>query len=159
MPQFDLANFIPQLAWLTLFFAILYFGIVQTTLPRVGRVVDNRDAQVRGDIARAEQAKAEADAVREAYQAALADARRSAQAALAEAQASSTLAIEKKLHAVDEAIHQRLAEADAALAAGRAAVADEMEKVAAAAAADIVAALGGKRPTEKAALTAVRNQG
>ena len=156
MPQFDLANFIPQLAWLTLFFAILYFGIVRATLPRIGRVVDGREAQVKGDIAQAESAKTEADKVREAYQATMAEARRNAQLAVSEAQSSAMLATEKKLHDADAVIQQRLTEAETALAASRTAVAAEMENVAAEAAADIVALLGGKRPTEKAALAAVR---
>lgn len=156
MPQFDVTNFIPQLAWLTLFFAILYFGIVRATLPRIGRVVDGREAQVKGDIAQAESAKIEADKIREAYQATMAEARRNAQLAVAEAQSSAMLATEKKLHDADAVIHQRLTEAEAALVASRAAVAAEMENVAAEAAADIVALLGGKRPTEKAALAAVR---
>ena len=156
MPQFDVANFIPQLAWLTLFFAILYFGIVQATLPRIGRVVDGREAQVKGDIAQAESAKIEADKVREAYQATMAEARRNAQLAVSEAQSSAMLATEKKLHDADAIIHQRLTEAETALAASREAVAAEMESVSAEAAAEIVALLGGKRPTEKAALAAVR---
>jgi len=156
MPQFDFANSVPQLAWLTLFFTILYFGIVKATLPRIGRVVDGREAQVKGDIAQAESAKIEADQVRQSYQATLAEARRNAQAMVAEAQSSATLATEKKLHDADAVIQQRLSEAEAALAASRTAVAAEMEKAAAEAAADIVALLGGKRPTEKAALTAVR---
>jgi F-type H+-transporting ATPase subunit b len=61
MPQFDLANFVPQLVWLTIFFAVLYFGIVRLTLPKLAKTMDAREGQVANDIATAERAKGEAD--------------------------------------------------------------------------------------------------
>ena len=46
MPQFEFGTvFIPQLFWLAVFFVVLYFGIVRLTLPRLGKVMDERIVQ------------------------------------------------------------------------------------------------------------------
>lgn len=159
MPQFQAANFVPQLAWLTIFFVILYFGIVRATLPRIGRVVDGREAQVKGDLDRAESAKGEADHVREAYEASMARARSEAQASVAHAGAEAARTTEARLREADAVTRGRVEEAEAALARSRSAVSTEMERVAADAAAEIVVLLGGARPDGEAALAAVRQVG
>jgi F-type H+-transporting ATPase subunit b len=156
MPQFQIANFIPQLAWLTLFFVILYFGIVRSTLPRVARVVDSREAQVKGDIASAEAAKAEADRVREAYEAAMADARGNAHTVVAEAQSKASKNAEARLHAADEATGAKLAQAGSDLATARDKAQSAIADIAADAAAEIVERISGSRPDEAATRNAVR---
>jgi F-type H+-transporting ATPase subunit b len=67
MPQFHLDNFVPQLAWLAIFFAILYFGIVRLTLPKLGKTLDAREDRISGDLSTAERAKGEADALSASY--------------------------------------------------------------------------------------------
>ncbi len=157
MPQFDLANFIPQLAWLTLFFAILYFGIVRLTLPKIGRVVDQRETTVRSDIATAEAVKAQADRIRDGYETAMTAARTGAQASLAEAKASAARAVEGRLAAANEGLDATAARAEAALNQARQAALGEIERIAADAATDIVVLISGHRPDPAAALAAVRS--
>ena len=54
MPQFDFAAVTwPQLAWLALSFAILYFGVIRFTLPKLGKVMGEREDKIAGDIAAA----------------------------------------------------------------------------------------------------------
>lgn len=155
MPQFDLANFVPQLAWLALFFAILYFGIVQTTLPRLGRVIDQREATVTGDIATAETAKAEADSIRAAYETGIAEAQARAQAAVADAKARATRDTEARLAVVSGELDVRAAEAQAAIAAARDNALGEIERIAGDAASDIVERLTGVRPAAAAVEAAI----
>ena len=57
MPQFDPASFVSQLFWFGVIFTLLYFAVVRPTLPKVGKVIDAREAQVGGDLDRAEAAK------------------------------------------------------------------------------------------------------
>jgi len=99
MPQFDLANFTPQLVWLALFFAILYFGVVSLTLPKLGRVMTAREDQVTGDIATAETAKAEADRMAADYDASVVAAQDSARAKLGVARATAVKTLEERLAA------------------------------------------------------------
>lgn len=155
MPQFDLANFVPQLAWLALFFAILYFGIVRTTLPKLGRVIDEREATVTGDIATAETAKVEADSIRAAYETGIAEAQARAQAAVADAKARAARDSEARLAVVAGELDARAAEAQAAIAAARGNALGEIERIAGDAASDIVERLTGARPDAAAVSAAV----
>lgn len=155
MPQFDLANFAPQLVWLALFFGILYFGIVRLTLPRLGNVVTARENMVQADLAAAHHAKAEADGTRALYESAMVNARHEAQAAIEASRSQAARLVEERLHATDATLGGRLDQAMAAIEASRRAAAGDMRRVAGEAAADIVQALTGERPDEDRAAAAV----
>lgn len=156
MPQFQLANFLPQMVWLAIFFAILYFGIVRLTLPKVSRVMTAREDQISGDIATAQSAKSEADRMAADYDAGIAAAQDAARVQVTDARATATAAIEAKLKLSNDALHQQSATAQAGLDAALAKAFGEIESVAADAAADIVERLTGKRPADAAAAVAAR---
>jgi F-type H+-transporting ATPase subunit b len=63
-PPFQTENFAPQLIWLVLIFGVLYVLMSRIALPRVGGIIENRDAKISGDLdaARELQAKAQAAA-------------------------------------------------------------------------------------------------
>lgn len=155
MPQFDLANFVPQLAWLALFFAILYFGIVRTTLPKVANVVTARETMVAQDVAAAEAAKASADDLRARYDADVAKAHADAQVATAAAKMRSAAATQEALARADAEIEVRLGASEIELGKARDRALTEIDRIAADAAADIVHRITGQRPDPGAALTAV----
>lgn len=156
MPQFELANFLPQLVWLTIFFAILYFGVVRLTLPKLGRVMTARDDRITADIAAAEAAKAEADRIAAEYDAGVAAAQDSARGRLTEARGAASSAIEAKLAASNAVLDTRAAAAQAALDTARSNALAEIENVAADAAADIVEKLTGARPAPAETAAATR---
>lgn len=156
MPQFDLANFLPQLFWLAIFFAILYFAVVRPTLPKLGRVMDARENQVTGDLDTAAKAKAEADRMAAEYDEGVAAAQNDARARFAEAQSAAARQLEAKLAESNAAVHARIEAAEANIAAARAKAMGEIEQVAADAAGDIVEKLTGARPDPSRAHDAVR---
>lgn len=157
MPQFDFAHvFWPQLAWLAVFFTILYFGVVRLTLPKLGRVMTAREDRVAGDIATAEAAKAQADRMAAAHAAGVAAAQDAARVKLNAARASSTAAIDAKLAESKAALDARTAEAQTALETARSAALGTIETVAADAASDIVEKLTGTRPETDTAAAAAR---
>jgi F-type H+-transporting ATPase subunit b len=84
MPQLDFTTFAPQLFWLLVTFAVLYGIMRWLAMPRVGRAIDARRDKLEGDLARASQLKAEAEAVLAEYHKTLASARAEAQATLRE---------------------------------------------------------------------------
>jgi len=71
VPQFDPASFVSQLFWFGVIFTLLYFAVVRPTLPKVGKVIDAREAQVGGDLDRAEAAKGAADTLRADHETAM----------------------------------------------------------------------------------------
>ncbi len=156
MPQFHLDNFVPQLVWLTLFFAILYFGIVRATLPKLGRTITARETQVSGDLSTAEAAKVEADRLAAAHAAELDTAHRSARAAIDAAKAKAAGNVEAALAAANATLAEKAAAADATLSAARDRAMGEIENVAREAAADIVERLTGQRPVDAVVAPAAR---
>jgi F-type H+-transporting ATPase subunit b len=80
MPQFDPAYFAPELFWLAVTFILLLVLMWRLALPRVGEVVTMREERVQGNLQKAENLKAEAEAILAEYHKAIADARAAAQA-------------------------------------------------------------------------------
>ncbi|WP_174285916.1 hypothetical protein [Sphingomonas bacterium] len=157
MPQFDFHHvFWPQLVWLGVFFAILYFGVVRLTLPKLGRVMAAREHQVTGDLAAADSAKANADRMAAAHEAGLAAAQNAARATLQAAQVSASSSIEAKRATSKTVLDARSAEAEMAISAARVRALGEIEGATADAAADIVEKLTGHRPIGEVAIDATR---
>jgi F-type H+-transporting ATPase subunit b len=156
MPQFEIVNFAPQFVWMVIAFAILYFGIVSLTLPKLGRTIDARDGQVKGDIATAEQAIAEADRIATVHAAGVAAAQDKARAHLDVARGKAAAALEAKLADSNALIAAKAGAAATALDTARAKAMTEIESVVSDAAADIVEKLTGARPAPDEAGAAAR---
>lgn len=82
LPQLDPTKFSTQIVWLVISFVALYFLMVRVALPRVGEVLDERQHKIDESLKKAEQLKTEAEAVAEAYEKNLAEARAGAQDAI-----------------------------------------------------------------------------
>ena len=119
MPQFDPANFISQLVWLAAIFVVLYFAIVRPTLPKVGKMIDERESRVAGDLDAAESAKGEADAIRARYDDGMAAARDVAQAEVAASQAEAARRSEARMAELAGVLDAKAAEAATRLAGAR----------------------------------------
>lgn len=85
MPQLDITTFSPQIFWLAISFILLFVLMSRLVLPRVDKVLGQREERIGGNLEKAEKLKAEADAILAAYQKAMADARAQAQTALSAA--------------------------------------------------------------------------
>lgn len=143
MPQFDFSTFAPQIVWLVLVFALLYFGIAKTSLPKVGAVIANREQHVKSLLSAAEEARAKAAAAESAANEQLAIARQKALAMQAEAKAASVKSMDQKLAKLDSELAKKASEAEAAIQEAQAKSMAEIDAVAADAAVAIVTKLTG----------------
>lgn len=75
MPQFDPAVWSPQLVWLTIIFIALYWLMARTALPRVGEVLEDREARISESLRRAERLKLNAEEAVAAYEKTMIDVR------------------------------------------------------------------------------------
>lgn len=156
MPQFDFAHvFWPQVAWLAVFFAVLYFGVVRLTLPKLGKVMGEREDKISGDLSAAKAAKDAADEVDARYHADMNASREDARKAIAEAKAKAAKASEKSLAKATASAEAELAEAEARIAAAVDAAQGALRDAAAESAQAIVAKLTGGEPTLDAAKASV----
>ena len=121
MPQLDSSTFPTQLVWLAISFILLYVLMAKLGLPRVSGIIAARRGRIEGDLERAGQMKAEAEAVIAAYERALAEARAQAQQTLKEtterlnaAAAERQRQVAEKLATETAAAERRIAEAKAA---------------------------------------------
>jgi F-type H+-transporting ATPase subunit b len=156
MPQFDFAHvFWPQLVWLALFFAVLYFGVVRLTLPKLGKVMTEREDRIAGDIASAKAAKEAADEVDARYHTDMAASRDQARLAIAEAKDQAARNSQARLAEVNAAAEGQLAEAEARIAKSVKAAQAALHDAAAESAQAIVAKLTGIEPKLDAAKQSV----
>lgn len=145
LPQivvFEDGTFTNQIAWLLLTFVLLYVIVSRMVVPRVTSVLEEREEKIAGDLDAAERLRTEAEGVREAYEASIADARAKAQQTLADAKEAARADIAKaqaeldaKLLSDADAAEKRIEDAKAEALAGIEGIATEV-------AADMVAKLG-----------------
>ena len=80
MPQMEFGDYLPQLVWLAITFAVLYVLMARVALPRIAEVLERREERVADDMDRAGQHQEQARQVLEAYERTLAEARDQAHA-------------------------------------------------------------------------------
>jgi F-type H+-transporting ATPase subunit b len=154
-PPFDAHTFASQLVWLAIAFILLYVLMAKWALPQVGRVIENRQKRIAGDIAEAERLKAQSDAAVTAYEKALADARGRAQGIANETREKQAAATEAARKKVEDALNVKLAEAEKSIAATKQAAMANVRAIAEDAAGAVVERLIGSAPSKKAVADAV----
>ncbi|MEY4953039.1 MAG: synthase subunit b 2 [Pseudomonadota bacterium] len=159
MPQFDFAHVLtPQLAWLFVIFAVLYFGVVRMTLPKLGKVMDAREQSISSDLATAQAAKQTADEIDAQYHAEMNASREEARKAIADAKAKAAKSTEAKLAKAGAKAEAALSEAEGRIAQAVAKAEGALATAAAENAQAIVAKLTGVEPKLDAAKAVVAAQ-
>jgi F-type H+-transporting ATPase subunit b len=130
MPQFDPTIIATNLFWLAVTFTILYVLMARVALPRIGEVLEERQARITGDLEKAAELKSESEAVIAAYEKALADARAKAQAVIAEAQKETDAEAARRTAAFDEKVDMMLSDAVTRIDAAKEAAQSEVRSIA-----------------------------
>lgn len=153
MPQIEqvASTYASQAFWLLIVFGLLYFVIARGMLPKVGRVIDNRQARITGDLAAAQTAREAAVAAQAGWEASLARAHEQARATIAELTSKAQAEQSARLAAADAELGTKLSKAEQDLAQARSKALGEIDTVAAEAAAQIVERLTGQPTSVDAA--------
>lgn len=152
-PPFQTENFAPQLVWLVLIFGFLYVLMSRLALPRVGGIIENREAKIASDLDASRDMQAKAQAAAAANDENLRQRREEAQAIGREAQqrvANETAA--QRTRAESESV-EKIRAAEARIVAAKTAALANVEQIAIDAAASIIEKLTGA-PADRAKLTA-----
>jgi F-type H+-transporting ATPase subunit b len=144
MPQLDFASFPNQIFWLVVTLVAIWWLLTRLALPRISAVLADRQGAITSDLTAAEEFKLKAKEAEAAYERALAEARSEAQKIVAQARAEIQKDLDAAAAQADAEIAARASESEHRIGEIRAGAMEAVVAVAREAAADIVAALGGK---------------
>ncbi len=129
-PPFNTDTFAPQLVWLALVFAALYYLMSRVALPRIGEVIEERRERIQRDLDTAERLKGETDKALAEYEKALADARANAGSIARETREKLEANVAERQAAVDAQIESRVADAESRIAETRAKALSNVDEIA-----------------------------
>lgn len=144
LPQLNTHTFSPQLFWLALTFALLFFLLAKVVLPRIGDVIGEREGRVARDLEAAQRLKGETDKALADYEKALADARAKASGIAKDTRDRLAAETDAKKADVEKALAGKLADAEARISATKAKALTAVNDIAAETASAVVAKLIGQ---------------
>ena len=147
MPQFDPTYFASQLFWLAVTFGLLYWLLNKIAIPHLSQVIGERQERITEDLEQAEKLRAEAEEAMQAYEEALAGARKEASELLAKAKADIAATTTERQSAFAADIAKKIAESEAAIAAAKEAAKDDLIDIATGATEALTGKLLGKPAT------------
>ena len=157
MPQLDPASFGSQLFWLVLCFGTMFALMAFVALPRIGKTLANRQAQIDDDLAQAEKLRTQAQAALVAYEDALASARSEALVAAQQIRADMQGDIDRQKAELDERLNNEAAEAETRLAAARQTALGGVQDAAQDIVSEVMQAIGIKPPAPEQVKKAVKD--
>ncbi len=155
LPQLDISTWPGQIFWLVVAFAILYFALSRSLLPKIGSVIEDRRDRIADDLDEAGRLQRQAEEARARHEKALSDARAKAHVIAGDTRArlAEELGVESK--AAEAAFAKKAAEADVRIKAATDAALANVKTVAADAASALVEKLSGSGVAPKTAAAAV----
>ncbi len=143
MPQLDATTFAAQIVWLAICFVVLYLIMSRVVIPRIGGILEDREARIRGDLDKAQALKADTDQAIANYEKRLTEARASAQAIVGEMKATMAAETDARRREIDAELAERQAEAERKIAAQRESALASLDEVARTVTAALVEKLSG----------------
>ncbi|MBI1273413.1 MAG: F0F1 ATP synthase subunit B' [Alphaproteobacteria bacterium] len=131
LPQFDIGFYPSQLFWLLVCFGIVYLLMGHVALPRVQKVIGERQKRLAADLAEAGQASERAKELGAASEKSLADARAKAHASVTDLQQKAQAEAAAQQAAQQGELNARLADAEKRIAAARTQAMSHVQDVAA----------------------------
>ncbi|TNE61609.1 MAG: F0F1 ATP synthase subunit B' [Alphaproteobacteria bacterium] len=155
LPQLNLATYEEQIIWLIISFAVLFLIVSRAVLPRVTKVLEEREERIATDLDTAERLRKDAEEVKASYEAAVAEARRKAQELILGAKDAIQADIAKAQAELDAELGKKADEAEARIAKAKDEALAGISEIATGAAVDIMAKLAGVEGEDAAVAKAV----
>jgi F-type H+-transporting ATPase subunit b len=161
MPQLNPLDWAPQLIWLAITFGILYLLMKWVALPKIGSVIEARQARIAGDLEAADKLRRQTEEAIAAYEQALAEAKARAHAIAQEARNKLKDEVAAERTALERDLAAKSAEAEARIHQAKVSALKDVNAVASETAAEIVRQLIGVAPSQpesSAAVAAARKE-
>lgn len=156
LPQLNTATFESQLIWLAIVFVALYVVVSRLVLPRVDKVLGDREENIAGNLDTAERLRSEAEEIKAVYEASVAEARANAQKAAVAAKDAAQDDIAKAQAELDAKLNAEAEEATARIEKAKEEALSSLDVVAGDVARELLAKLSGAEADEAAVSKAVQ---
>ncbi len=155
LPQLDPTWYPSQLFWLAATFVVLYLCVARSLAPRIGGVLENRDARLKSDLDQAAEMQSQAAKAQADYELSLKSARADAQKMLVEVTTSIKVKTEEKNRELDVSLASKIADSDKQIAAATQKAMASLQPAAAEVSAKVIEILLSKPADAKAVSAAV----
>jgi F-type H+-transporting ATPase subunit b len=155
LPQMCTDTYASQIFWLVLTFVFLYVMMSRVTLPKIGRVIEERRDRIADDLGKAEDLRLQSETAIADYEQALADARAKAHVVAQETRDRLSAEADERGAEVEAELNKKLKEAEAQIAATKAKAMTSIREVATDTAAAVVTQILGEDASEDAIGSAV----
>ncbi|WP_445681070.1 F0F1 ATP synthase subunit B family protein [Radicibacter daui] len=143
LPQLNTHTYGTQIFWGLVLFVVLYLLMSRVALPRVGEVLEERSKRITGDLERAQQLRAETEALVVYYEEGLAKARAHAGQVISGVNHELSAATNHRLDEVGKALAKKIETAEKRIAKAQAEAMGEVRNVAVDVAATVLDKLVG----------------
>ena len=113
MPQMEFTDYVPQIVWLVITFATLYFLMAKLALPRITDILETRQRRLDHDLELTETLRDDATAALAEYESAIAAARGESELILAEAHERIHSEARQQLDDLNARLEGEIAESEA----------------------------------------------
>jgi F-type H+-transporting ATPase subunit b len=155
LPQLNPDVFEPQLFWLALTFALLYFLMSRVVIPRIGGVIEERKNRIARDLAEADRLKTETKQAVEAYEQAIAEAKGSAHKIAQETRDKLKSEVDAERSRIEKDLNDKSVAAEGRIAKAKSDALAQVGGIAAETAESIIGQLIGAKVNRNEALAAV----
>jgi F-type H+-transporting ATPase subunit b len=156
MPQLQPDDFAPQLIWLAIIFAALFYILSRQALPRIEQVLGERKSRISGDLESARDAQRQSEIAMERYEAEIAAAKSKGQAAVRAGREKLEAELSEKRGALDQQLAARAAETEKRIHGIIKQASGEMEAMTSGVVRDIVKKLAGVEASDEEVRAALR---
>jgi F-type H+-transporting ATPase subunit b len=144
-PPFETQNFAPQLVWLALIFGLLYLLMSRIALPRVGAILETREAKISSDLDASREMQAKAQAAAADNERTLRAKREEARGIGRDSQQKIAAAVAAQRASAEKEAADKLRAAEAEITADKERLLADVDTIATEAAASIIQKLTGAR--------------
>ena len=155
MPQMEFADYVPQIVWLVITFATLYFLMAKLALPRITDILESRQRRLDQDLELAEKLRDEATVALAGYESLMAAAHAKTEIILSEARETLQRETAQRLDALKGQLESKVTESERRIQNTMAQAVDEVVVAASVSARSGVKKLIGFEVSEEQARAAV----
>jgi len=149
MPQLDISAFAPQIIWLIITFLILYVLMSKIALPRIGNILEQRQARIDDNLEMAQNLRKESDVDAESYEKTIEEAQEKARRIIQETANEMSIESSRRQEELGIQLSNELEVAEDRISEAKVATIKKIHELAEGVTSDIMKTLIEEKPSKK----------